>query len=48
MFGLTLNLVSDFIGSLYDNTIEFVTLSYRGMVAFAAIILTGILMIPAL
>jgi len=44
MFGLTFNLVSHFIGSFYDDTIEFVTLSYRGMVAFAAIIFTGILM----
>ena len=43
-FGLTLNLISDFLGSFYDNTIEPVTFWYRGLLALIAGIITIISM----
>ncbi len=45
LFGLTLNLIADFISSLYDSSVEPSTLLIRGIVAGLAIALTGVLML---
>ena len=45
VFGLTLNLLSDFISSFYDSSVESITLLYRGVVASLAIGFTIVIMI---